>query len=258
MLQQTTAATVAGAFRRRFSRAFRASRRSRRPTRARSCMPGRGSATTAARAPCTPAPESWSSSATAGCRTARARCAQLPGIGAYTARAILAIAFDQAVVPVDANVARVLVRLHGIEAPLPAARQRRCTSGPQRWPRTQPRRRRRPGADGSRRHGLPARPAASAGQCPWRSACVATPPGSPSGCRAGPRRPARPTRRGLAFLLTRAGRRDAVPPAAARTACSAACTSCPPAPGWTVALRARGGARPCAGAGRVAAAPATR
>ncbi len=47
---------------------------------------------------------------------------RLPGIGAYTAAAIAAIAFGQAAVPVDGNVVRVLARLHAIEAPLPAAR----------------------------------------------------------------------------------------------------------------------------------------
>ncbi|MGH6913253.1 MAG: A/G-specific adenine glycosylase, partial [Geminicoccales bacterium] len=45
----------------------------------------------------------------------------LPGIGAYTARAILAIAHEQPTVPVDANVARVLARLHGVATPLPGA-----------------------------------------------------------------------------------------------------------------------------------------
>jgi A/G-specific adenine glycosylase len=47
---------------------------------------------------------------------------RLPGIGAYTAAAIAAIAFGQAAVPVDGNVVRVLARLHALEEPLPAAR----------------------------------------------------------------------------------------------------------------------------------------
>ncbi|MEZ5845760.1 MAG: A/G-specific adenine glycosylase [Geminicoccaceae bacterium] len=41
----------------------------------------------------------------------------LPGIGAYTARAIAAIAFDRPVVPVDGNVRRVLARLAAIDRP---------------------------------------------------------------------------------------------------------------------------------------------
>ncbi len=46
----------------------------------------------------------------------------LPGIGAYTAAAIGAIAFEVPVVPVDGNVERVAARLFAIEAPLPAAK----------------------------------------------------------------------------------------------------------------------------------------
>ena len=47
----------------------------------------------------------------------------LPGIGAYTAAAMAAIAFDQPATPVDGNVERVIARLFGVETPLPAARR---------------------------------------------------------------------------------------------------------------------------------------
>jgi A/G-specific adenine glycosylase len=46
----------------------------------------------------------------------------LPGVGAYTAAAIAAIAFGRRAVVVDGNVERVVSRLFAIEAPLPAAR----------------------------------------------------------------------------------------------------------------------------------------
>jgi A/G-specific adenine glycosylase len=46
----------------------------------------------------------------------------LPGIGAYTAAAIGAIAFDLPAVPVDGNVERVVSRLFAIDTPLPAAK----------------------------------------------------------------------------------------------------------------------------------------
>ncbi|OYV32176.1 MAG: A/G-specific adenine glycosylase [Rhodospirillales bacterium 20-64-7] len=46
----------------------------------------------------------------------------LPGIGAYTAAAIGAIAFGIPAVPVDGNVERVVSRLFAIEQPLPAAK----------------------------------------------------------------------------------------------------------------------------------------
>jgi A/G-specific adenine glycosylase len=46
----------------------------------------------------------------------------LPGIGAYTAAAIAAIAFDRRATPVDGNVERVIARLYAVEDPLPAAK----------------------------------------------------------------------------------------------------------------------------------------
>lgn len=47
---------------------------------------------------------------------------QLPGIGAYTAAAIAAIAFGQRAAVVDGNVERVMSRLHEIRTPLPDAK----------------------------------------------------------------------------------------------------------------------------------------
>jgi A/G-specific adenine glycosylase len=46
----------------------------------------------------------------------------LPGIGAYTAAAIAAIAFDQAATPVDGNIERVIARLYALATPLPAGK----------------------------------------------------------------------------------------------------------------------------------------
>ncbi|MBO9581834.1 MAG: A/G-specific adenine glycosylase [Sphingobium sp.] len=46
----------------------------------------------------------------------------LPGVGAYTAAAIAAIAFGKRAVVVDGNVERVVSRLFAIEAPLPGAK----------------------------------------------------------------------------------------------------------------------------------------
>ncbi|KPL68118.1 adenine glycosylase [Erythrobacter sp. SG61-1L] len=47
----------------------------------------------------------------------------LPGLGAYTAAAVAAIAFGQRAVVVDANVERVVARLFAIDDPLPGARK---------------------------------------------------------------------------------------------------------------------------------------
>lgn len=46
----------------------------------------------------------------------------LPGLGAYTAAAVAAIAFGRRAVVVDANVERVVARLFAVTAPLPGAR----------------------------------------------------------------------------------------------------------------------------------------
>jgi A/G-specific adenine glycosylase len=46
----------------------------------------------------------------------------LPGVGAYTAAAIAAIAFDRPATVVDGNVERVVARLNAVETPLPAGK----------------------------------------------------------------------------------------------------------------------------------------
>ena len=48
----------------------------------------------------------------------------LPGVGAYTAAAVAAIAFGRPAVVVDGNVERVMARLFAVETPLPAAKPR--------------------------------------------------------------------------------------------------------------------------------------
>jgi A/G-specific adenine glycosylase len=44
---------------------------------------------------------------------------KLPGIGPYTAKAISAIAFNEQVLPIDGNIARILSRIYAILVPLP-------------------------------------------------------------------------------------------------------------------------------------------
>ena len=48
---------------------------------------------------------------------------ELPGLGAYTAAAVAAIAFGRRAVVVDANVERVVARLFALDEPLPQARK---------------------------------------------------------------------------------------------------------------------------------------
>jgi A/G-specific adenine glycosylase len=125
----------------------------------------------------------------------------LPGIGPYTESALRAIAFGQPVVPVDGNVMRVLARLYRIETPLPAvapelnARAQTLASDC------------RPGDVAQALMDLGAtlcRPRAPrCPACPWQAACAAHGAGVAEQLPRRASRPARPVRRGLAFLLTR-------------------------------------------------------
>jgi A/G-specific adenine glycosylase len=125
----------------------------------------------------------------------------LPGIGAYTAAAIAAIAFDALAVPIDGNVERVIARLYAVEAPLPAAKRdiARLAGGL-----------RPPHRAGDFAQALmdlgatictPKRPACVL--CPWRGSCAAQARGE---AEAFPRRtPKREgaLRRGAAFVARR-------------------------------------------------------
>ena len=122
----------------------------------------------------------------------------LPGLGAYTAAAVAAIAFGRPVVPVDANVARVLARLHGIEAP-PMRVLERLAAGLAVPARSSDL------AQALMELGAlvctPRRPGCLA--CPWRETCVAAASGAPASFprKATPR--LRPVRHAVAFLLHR-------------------------------------------------------
>lgn len=61
---------------------------------------------------------------------------KLPGLGAYTAAAVAAIAFGRPATVVDANVERVVARLFALEEPLPAARSRIRALAEQLTPQT--------------------------------------------------------------------------------------------------------------------------
>ena len=78
----------------------------------------------------------------------------LPGIGAYTAAAIAAIAFGRQTAPVDGNIARILARLLALEKPIARARRRTRGGGARAGAEPQGGRF-RAGADGHRRDPLP-------------------------------------------------------------------------------------------------------
>ena len=86
--------------------------------------------------------------------TTEAELRKLPGLGAYTAAAIAAIAFGEAAAVVDTNVERVVARLHGIERPVAEARAE-IRAARRRDDPGRPARRFRPGDDGPRRDDLP-------------------------------------------------------------------------------------------------------
>jgi A/G-specific adenine glycosylase len=123
----------------------------------------------------------------------------LPGIGAYTAAAVAAIAFGEAVVPVDGNVARVLARLLAHAAPpSPTKAEFRPAAMALAHPA-------RAGelAQAVMELGAlvctPRRPAC--GGCPWRHACRAHATGRTAELPVRAAKPARPTRHAVAMLI---------------------------------------------------------
>jgi A/G-specific adenine glycosylase len=133
----------------------------------------------------------------------------IPGIGAYTAAAVAAIAFGVPVVPTDGNVERVVARLYAETAPLPGAKKR-LDERAQAW-MTEAAARARPGDFAQALFDLgatictPRRPGCAL--CPWRGGCAAQAQGiAESLPRKAPKK-ARPVRQGVHFgVIDAAGR----------------------------------------------------
>ena len=126
----------------------------------------------------------------------------LPGIGAYTAAAVAAIAFDRQAAAVDGNVERVIARLYAIETPLPAAKTEIRSRAEALVPD------RRPGDFAQAMMDLgatlctPKKPACVL--CPWSEACAARQRGDPETFpRKAPKVEGK-LRRGASFVVTRA------------------------------------------------------
>jgi A/G-specific adenine glycosylase len=125
----------------------------------------------------------------------------LPGIGAYTAAAIAAIAFDRPVAAVDGNVERVVARLYAVETPLPDAKPEFAALAAALVPV------RRAGDFAQAMMDLgatlctPRRPRCVL--CPWRSCCAASASGRAEALPARTERKERPQRFGVAFWFTR-------------------------------------------------------
>jgi len=127
---------------------------------------------------------------------------ELPGIGAYTAAAVAAIAFNRPTVPVDGNVERVVARLLSIRTPLPAARRIIAPAAARFMEQEAPRA--RPGDFVQALFDLgatictPRRPACAL--CPWRGDCAAQREGIQETLPAKSPKAARKRRHGLHFL----------------------------------------------------------
>ena len=125
----------------------------------------------------------------------------LPGIGPYTAAAIRAIAFDEPASAVDGNVERVIARLFAIETPLPDAKAeinlRAAALVPQR----------RAGDYAQAMMDLGATVCTPRSPrcviCPLMAGCAARKRGTAEELPRRAPKAERPTRRGLAFVLTR-------------------------------------------------------
>ena len=123
---------------------------------------------------------------------------KLPGVGAYTAGAIAAIAFDRREAAMDANAERVVARLFGVRDALPRAKRELLRLGRALVPH------KRAGDFAQALMDLGAlvctvkRPACA--RCPWSEACEARKLGIQETLPVKAAKAARPLRRGAAFV----------------------------------------------------------
>ncbi len=128
----------------------------------------------------------------------------LPGIGAYTAAAIAAIAFGRRATPVDGNVERVIARLFRVETRLPAAKDEIRRLARTLTPDTRPGDFAQAMMDLGATICTPVSPGCAL--CPWMADCGARAAGDPQDF---PRREAKRVtklRRGAAFFVLRPDR----------------------------------------------------
>ena len=94
--------------------------------------PGRGSATTRARAICTAPRSTWWSGTAGRCRMISRPSPRCPASAATPRARSRSFAFDHPVAAVDANIARVLARLLDLREPIDSHCRRRAASGQRR------------------------------------------------------------------------------------------------------------------------------
>lgn len=127
----------------------------------------------------------------------------LPGVGAYTAAAIAAIAFARRAVVVDANVERVVARLFAIATPLPAARPAIRAAADRITPDTRAGDFAQAMMDLGATICTPRNPAC--GICPLRDDCAAFATADPAAFPVKPAKKAKPQRTGHAWWMERDG-----------------------------------------------------
>ena len=127
---------------------------------------------------------------------------RLPGVGAYTAAAIAAIAFDRKATVVDGNVERVVARLLNVTVPLPKSKPELHRLAESLTPAMRPGDYAQAMMDLGATICLPRKPKCML--CPLRDDCAARRIGDPEALPARSPKAARPKRHGVVFWTLRA------------------------------------------------------
>lgn len=126
---------------------------------------------------------------------------QLPGVGPYTAAAVVAIAFGRRAVVVDGNVERVMARLGRIDTPLPGAKPELRALAERLTPEVRPGDYAQAVMDLGATICTPRAPAC--GICPWREPCAGRLAGDAERLPRRAAKAAKPVRHGIAWLALR-------------------------------------------------------
>lgn len=128
----------------------------------------------------------------------------LPGIGDYTANAILAAAFDRPASVVDGNVERVISRVYRLETPLPKAKPEIKRIAAQHADPERPGDYAQAIMDLGATICSPRTPLCD--RCPWTSGCAARATGDQTQFPLKEKKKPKPVRRGTAWLVHRDGK----------------------------------------------------
>jgi len=125
----------------------------------------------------------------------------LPGIGAYTAAAIAAIAFGQPATPIDGNIARIVARLIALDAPIAISRGKISKAAAALTPADRPGDYAQALMDLGSMICTPRNPACPV--CPLRQDCAAAKNGDPTAYPPRAPRKQKPVRHGAVFFARR-------------------------------------------------------